>query len=367
MTLQEFAEMPLDYIEAHMKESRIRTFGSCEPMIVSNEEAEEMLLQMTPIKEHELLDMKLDEYYHKESLKDFSGPIDFHIYDRQTEETVIHEHWDIISSRATRFFPAYWHDSEYFDAYYVYQGSPLVHFQNHNVQLQPGDVLLIASNVIHGEDLYHDNDILQSTAIRASTFQDTCMKTVAENPFLYSFFQQALSGTAGNEYLLFHTADDMVLRELFYHLYEECNHSATYQRSLTNALMNLIFALLLRNHSQHMVLPPDSGFHWQQKYGHIFSYMEQHYNTVTLEELAQRYHYSTRQLIRIFENCTGSTFTRLIRQRKLQKACDYLQGTEYSMERISELIGYDNPASFYRAFKSQYQVTPMQWRKGLHL
>jgi AraC-like DNA-binding protein len=41
-----------------------------------------------------------------------------------------------------------------------------------------------------------------------------------------------------------------------------------------------------------------------------------------------------------------------------------LRGERVSIGRITEAIGYESEASFSRAFKQEYGVSPGQWRSG---
>ena len=283
---------------------------------------------------------------------------------KQTEDEYIFREWNIASSRSSRYFPAHWHSSEYFDIYYVYAGNPIVHFLHQTISLAPGDVLFIAPNLLHGEELPHDEDIMQSTAIRSSTFHSTFLDTVEENTFLHAFFLRTLASPDDDGFIIFHTAGDRNLEGLFFMLLNECDRSASYQRSMTNALMNMIFATILRYHESDMEIPGTRGFKWKAEYSEIFSYMEQHVLSVNIEELADRFHYSPRQIMRIIEKTTGERFSMLVKKRKMLKAAEYLADTDLSVERISELVGYENPTSFTRAFHEAYGMSPREYKKS---
>ena len=48
---------------------------------------------------------------------------------------------------------------------------------------------------------------------------------------------------------------------------------------------------------------------------------------------------------------------------KLSKACNLLDDTGYSMEKVAYFCGYDSQAVFTKAFKKHYGIPPSQYRK----
>jgi len=47
----------------------------------------------------------------------------------------------------------------------------------------------------------------------------------------------------------------------------------------------------------------------------------------------------------------------------MSDAIDYLKNTNMSIERISEIIGYNSSDHFSRTFKKYYNKSPQQYRK----
>lgn len=378
LCLEEFEHLPLNFVEQSMLVYK-KSIGKeeNEPMLLATEDYVSMLNQMYAGRES--IQINYDEFKERDretslgfAVLDWTGDaedfinleekmkerLDAMFY--QTEKSTILERMDITSTRTNRFFPAHWHSSSFFDVYYVYKGSPLVHFQEYDVTLREGDVMLLAPEVLHGEELCHREDIMQSTAIRKTTFQETFLKTVAENQFLKNFFSKALNGKSGNQYLIFHTGEDQEIKDLFYRLLLENHTGEMYQNSMMNAYMSLIFAILLRKHDDHMIVPEDSVFPWQPQYARIFNYMEQHFATVTVADLAEQFNYSTRHIMRIVENCTGEKFSVIIRKYRLARAYQLLKNPQNSVTQTAEAVGYEDATSFSRAFKKEYGISPSE-------
>ena len=58
----------------------------------------------------------------------------------------------------------------------------------------------------------------------------------------------------------------------------------------------------------------------------------------------------------------GCTFSELLRHTRFQRAEEFLTGSSMTVGQISDELGYENPESFIRIFKKEYQMTPAQYR-----
>ena len=129
-----------------------------------------------------------------------------------------------------------------------------------------------------------------------------------------------------------------------------------------NALMSTFFALLLRNYESTVRFPSADTIQWKPEYGEIIDYIERNFKTVTIKELSKRFHYSERQIARIVKNSTGQQFSEAVANLSIQRACQLLQYTTLSTEKIAEEAGYLNLSSFHRAFQRRMSTTPNRYR-----
>ena len=53
--------------------------------------------------------------------------------------------------------------------------------------------------------------------------------------------------------------------------------------------------------------------------------------------------------------------------RRLNIACNLLQNTNYSIEDISDFVGYDNHSSLFRLFKKYLGITPQEYRTRIQI
>lgn len=94
--------------------------------------------------------------------------------------------------------------------------------------------------------------------------------------------------------------------------------------------------------------------------------MNKYYNNyrfLNLNSLASFFNYSESHLSSIIKKNTDLSFIKLITSLKLSDAVDYLKNSDISIEKISELIGYNSSDHFSRTFKKYYGCSPQQYRK----
>ena len=113
-----------------------------------------------------------------------------------------------------------------------------------------------------------------------------------------------------------------------------------------------------------MEFPPNMKKNNIQAY-EILRYMQKHFRTVTLGELADHFHFSEAYTSRLIKRVTGSTFTKLLTDLRMERAANYLKGTTLPIAAICESVGYLNPEHFSRTFKKIYRQTPGAYRSSL--
>ncbi|MGB1465571.1 MAG: helix-turn-helix domain-containing protein [Alcanivorax nanhaiticus] len=80
------------------------------------------------------------------------------------------------------------------------------------------------------------------------------------------------------------------------------------------------------------------------------------------EQLADILHQTPRTLRRRLQE-RGSNYQQLLEEARLRDSCHLLQEVDLEVRRIGEMLGYQNPANFTRAFKGWTGMTPREWRQ----
>ncbi|CAH2215422.1 helix-turn-helix domain-containing protein [Tepidibacter aestuarii] len=84
---------------------------------------------------------------------------------------------------------------------------------------------------------------------------------------------------------------------------------------------------------------------------------------ISLQELAAIENFNISYYIEWFNKKTGMTPNAYIQKLRLEKAKEYLVGTELSLLMISQLVGYEQQSSLTRLFKNHESISPSDYRK----
>jgi transcriptional regulator GlxA family with amidase domain len=85
--------------------------------------------------------------------------------------------------------------------------------------------------------------------------------------------------------------------------------------------------------------------------------------TYDLERVAQAFHISSRTLMRRVKAETGKSPLTLLQDARVVKAKQLLSGSDLSVARIIEAVGYTDAASFARLFSLRVGETPAKYRR----
>lgn len=95
-------------------------------------------------------------------------------------------------------------------------------------------------------------------------------------------------------------------------------------------------------------------------------YFNENYNTaINVEDYALSRGMSISWFIRCFKQYVGTTPMQYIVSLRITNAQMLLENTNYSIQEISYIVGYDNPLYFSRIFSKQKGVSPREYRKRL--
>jgi AraC-like DNA-binding protein/mannose-6-phosphate isomerase-like protein (cupin superfamily) len=84
----------------------------------------------------------------------------------------------------------------------------------------------------------------------------------------------------------------------------------------------------------------------------------------TLEDLSQHFHYSGRQLNRIFQMYYGKTINNFLIDSRMSKAREMLLNNDMSIKAIAYSLGFRDVSYFCRCFKNHTRFTPQQFRNN---
>lgn len=83
---------------------------------------------------------------------------------------------------------------------------------------------------------------------------------------------------------------------------------------------------------------------------------------LTVRDLAVKVNLSPSYLQHLFKEHVGVCMTRLLAERRLQKAARLLAESDMSIKQIAFAVGYEHASSFVRAFQHRFAQTPRAYR-----
>lgn len=96
----------------------------------------------------------------------------------------------------------------------------------------------------------------------------------------------------------------------------------------------------------------------------IIRYISRHcQENLKLADIAEAVHVSPRHACRVFESCFGLNMRQAIHASRINIAKDLLQNSDYSIEKIAEIVGYADTGCFSRWFKKLEGSTVAQFRE----
>ncbi|MCI9176736.1 MAG: 2-isopropylmalate synthase [Lachnospiraceae bacterium] len=101
-----------------------------------------------------------------------------------------------------------------------------------------------------------------------------------------------------------------------------------------------------------------------ERLNEIMNYIQEHYLTVTLDELTEKMHLSKPYLSKYIREKSGKTFGDIVKNVRMKKARTLLKNTSMTVDNIADSVGYQNVEHFNRLFKKKYGMTPVQFRNS---
>lgn len=297
---------------------------------------------------------------HKKEVEWVQNPKKVNAHSR--EDAFIPQGYNVSLVKHPRYFPLFYHEHDFFEIIYVLSGTCTNSFRDSTEKLTAGDLCLIAPDVRHGILAVEDDSVILNILIRCSTFMDIFYNTVRDKTQISGFFVGNLYAREKIRYLLFHTEEDTVIRNYILDMYKEQKTSDSFSDRIICSILTLFFVELTRRHGKNVSIPDDRRERTEQE-SEMLAYMMGNCSTVTLNELAEEFHFSVPYCSKLIKSISGKTFSNLLTEIRLQQGEQLLLYSQLSVEDISDKVGYKNPESFIRAFRRLYNDTPSQYRR----
>lgn len=100
----------------------------------------------------------------------------------------------------------------------------------------------------------------------------------------------------------------------------------------------------------------------EQYYAGVLAYIQEHYaEDLSLGDVSEHLSISKNYVNVVIRACADMTFVQLLTKIRIDTACDLLKTRNYTINEVSEKVGFNSPRYFIQVFKRQMGVTPGQF------
>ena len=162
---------------------------------------------------------------------------------------------------------------------------------------------------------------------------------------------------------VFHCGSGAEYQNLFCSMIKELQMCQDGYEEMLEIYLRQIFIRLQRHFKSSLNSDNSHAF---EEIDNAISYFCEHYNEpINIDDYAKENHFSTSWFIRNFKLYTGITPKQYILKKRIYNAEALLQNTQYNINEIAQIIGYDNPLYFSRVFQKTKGISPSEYRKNI--
>lgn len=162
---------------------------------------------------------------------------------------------------------------------------------------------------------------------------------------------------------VFYSGNSSMYTYLFKEMIHELQTCRVGYQELLEMYLRQILLLIVRSREERK--PTVSSF-IQDEMELARRYFTEHYNEeINIEEYAKSRGMSISWFLRNFKQLTAKSPMQYILAIRINNAVSLLEGTNYNVNEISSIVGYDNPLYFSRIFRKQKGISPSDYRKNL--
>lgn len=262
----------------------------------------------------------------------------------------------------TRFvhFPAHRHN--YVELVYMCAGTTTHIIDGRTrITLTEGDLLFLNQKAVH-EILPASREDIAVNFLILPEFFDRPISMIERENLLRDFLVDTLAGENAMTDYLYIRAKGIVPVE---NLIENMLFAIISHQPMMDTINQTSMGLLLMNLSRFAdsIGRSDPSMTEQNQVLAVLDYIDHHYQDGTLAEISEQLHLPDYTVSRLVKRRLGKNFKELLQLRKIQQAAYLLTNTPLSVDRIIELIGYENSSYFYRTFRARYGCSPGEYRE----
>ena len=304
-----------------------------------------------------------DLYYPLQAGRGNGGyPVSVSSINQLSEIQQIYEDLDVNITKAFNFPVCSMHTGACYECVYVMEGRAEFQLEERSFVLNPGDFFFHAPGDKYA--LRADTDsIVINLDMRRSYICEAYPRLFSGCPEALNFFDTSFSNRISGNYLIFHTENQKELQDTVFRLFIEYLWGDEYRGAIIRGNFEILMTYLKR----YAAGTPETLYTasvTERNYNLILNYLFRNYRDATLGSTAEAVHFSRQYISRIIRQAADTSFSRLLKSIRVEKACQYLEETSLSLESIAELTGFSSTSYLWRTFKELKGTAPSEYRNS---
>ncbi len=252
--------------------------------------------------------------------------------------------------------PVISHTHDYYEFYFFMEGDVILHVDQHQYPIKPGDFLLIPPNTPHHSESMESRMPYRRIVLWIS--QDYCSR-LQEASADYCYIMQYVSTT--HNYLF---SNDIItfnsIQSLIFQLIDEIKNERFGKTAQISLQINQLILFLNRSIYNHN--NPKLQKSEQELYMAICDYINLHLDSdLSLDLLEHEFYISKFHISHAFKDNIGISLHQYITKKRLQSCKDAIVSGQ-AIISVYESFGFHDYSSFYRAFKKEFGMSPKEYQ-----
>lgn len=256
------------------------------------------------------------------------------------------------------------HTHDYIELAYIIEGTFGQRILGNDITFSEGELCLIDKNCFHQDYLFSQSATVLFLGISNDMFYEIMNENITTQN-ITSFLQSALLKQKDlQQYLHFkpNSRASHELEDCLYWLLNELYDSRIGSRHICKGLLLRIFGIISTKYDFSLSKEQKKTMNWII-FEEVSAYIRTHYADITIQTLAETFHFQEDYFNRLIKRKTGLTYSAYVQQIRLEHAEKLLLTSDKTVEEIAEIVGYHNKGYFYKIFQQKYGTTPSKYRQ----
>ena len=255
-------------------------------------------------------------------------------------------------------FPLHWHEE--MEIIYVIEGNINITIQNNEYTVHKNEIALIAPESIHSIRQHNDEPAVYFNILFRFSMLSGGEEAICKKKYLDPIYERKFIMP---EYLDDSNPIKSELEPLINNL-TDINWPDGNKNELLIKARLLEIMHIIKNHCKKAQGDEKNANEVNRKIKKSLIYLETNYHeNITIAQIAKVSNFSESYFSKLFRQLTGSSFTRYLKDYRLERAAQMLRNSDSRVSNVAFLVGFNNLSYFTRAFKTKYKINPKAYKE----